>query len=243
MTMYKDSMLVESQLQHAALVTTVTSTATTASGTLTLTSSSNCCQVITGTATGYMVKLPDATTLTVGQKYEIFNQSTQSVSVVDSASGALVTAATTSTIYALLQANGTAAGTWIVWQLFTGSGGGVISYQLTSNTAFTTTSATLVVITSFTLSPIAGLYVVWASGSWQSSQASNTQDVDIFNNGTAVSNSARTYQSFGSSKPGPMYTQTITQVASGSAVDVRVSTTAGTLTVNERSLVLLRIGN
>jgi hypothetical protein len=40
-----------------------------------------------------------------------------------------------------------------------------------------------------------------------------------------------------------MYTQTITQVASGSAVDVRVSTTAGTLTVNERSLVLLRIGN
>lgn len=242
MTFYNKDIVSEGLLQLGSKVTTASSTVTSNNGTLTLVSTSNMCQFLTGTGTGYTVQLPDATTCIPGQRYDLFNETNQSYSVKDAAGNLLTSPTQTSTTYVTLQSNATSAGVWIVWQIFNGSAGGLISYQIVSSTPFTTTSATPVVITGLSISPIPGQYAVWVSASWQSTIASNTQDVFIYNNGVVAADSSRNYQSGGSSKPSSMYTQSIIQVTGG-AVDVRVDTSAATLTVNQRSMIMVRLGS
>ena len=104
---------IDQDIQYSALVQTPESTATTASGTLTLTNSSNTVQILTGSATGYSVVLPSATTETVGQVYEIYNASTQNVTIKDNANTTIHTLIPGSSYKLTLQINGTAAGTWL----------------------------------------------------------------------------------------------------------------------------------
>lgn len=84
---------------------------TSSGGTLALTASASYWQTIVGTNT-HVVKMPDATTLPVGAAFVIDNDSTQSITVVDYATGALDTIAPGGYTYIYLEFNSTVAGTW-----------------------------------------------------------------------------------------------------------------------------------
>lgn len=83
----------------------------TSGGTLTLTNTSETYQVFTGSTT-HTLKLPDATTMAVGQRFEVVNTSTGAITVQDSTSATITTVdAGTSKIFRLAD-NSTAAGTF-----------------------------------------------------------------------------------------------------------------------------------
>ena len=84
----------------------------TANSTLTLTVASEYVQLFTGTTAGQILKLPDATTLLVGHRYEIFNNSSQPITINDNSSTLVIALPANQRLFLLLQANGTAAGTW-----------------------------------------------------------------------------------------------------------------------------------
>ena len=90
------------------------STTATASGITTLTNSSNYLQYFTGTL-AQTVQLPDTTTMTLGQGFEIHNNSTGTITVVTSASTTVTTisAAQTALITNILT-SGTTAASWDV---------------------------------------------------------------------------------------------------------------------------------
>lgn len=100
-------------LKGGLVATNLTSTATTAAGTLTLSVFSASTQVLTGTATGYSVNLGDATQYpTTGVFFYIHNRSTQSVLVKDGSGATISTIPKNFTLLAVLRTNGTVAGTW-----------------------------------------------------------------------------------------------------------------------------------
>lgn len=92
------------------LVEQTASTAT-AGGTTTLLNSSKQIQVFTGTAVQTVV-LPDATTMFVGQKFEIYNTSSNVITVNTNGGANLTTISAGKSYIAKLIANGAAAGTW-----------------------------------------------------------------------------------------------------------------------------------
>jgi hypothetical protein len=84
----------------------------TAAGTLTLTSTSALVTMLTGTTAGQIVQLPDATTISVGHRIEIHNNSSQSITVNEA--DATLSGVLTNNQRALyvLQEAGTVGGTW-----------------------------------------------------------------------------------------------------------------------------------
>jgi hypothetical protein len=98
--------------QYGGLVEQVTVTAT-AAGTTTLTNTSTQIQVFTGSSNQTVV-LPNATTYTtIGPKFEIFNQSTGSLTIETNGGSTLTTISANSWAYFRLQTNGASAGTWM----------------------------------------------------------------------------------------------------------------------------------
>lgn len=85
---------------------------TSAGGTTTLTAASNHFQVLTGTS-AQTFKLPDATSLSVGSTWVFDNDSTQNLTVIDYANGAVDTIAPGGYATVVLEANGTVAGEWL----------------------------------------------------------------------------------------------------------------------------------
>jgi hypothetical protein len=121
MTGIVNDITVENLLTPNTIRCTPTSTATVLNGTLSLSVASGMLQILTGTATGFAVSLPDATTLQNGWVYEIWNASSQTVTV--NAVSALFTLTAGQTGRLTLQSNATQAGTWLFTILSTGTGG------------------------------------------------------------------------------------------------------------------------
>jgi hypothetical protein len=111
MSLYQDNIIVEQTLTQSALVTVPNNTVA-AAGTLALTSSSPMSQLISGSTAGQIVKLPDATTLVSGQRYEIFNGATVSVALQDGSAASLVTIQPAQLVVLRLISNATAGGVW-----------------------------------------------------------------------------------------------------------------------------------
>jgi hypothetical protein len=106
--------------QYGALVEQLATTAT-AAGTTTLTNVSKQNQIFTGSA-GQTIVLPNATTMSVGQFFNIFNQSTVALTLQFNGGGSFTDASGAAhgsvpphtNITVTLQTNGTSAGTWAV---------------------------------------------------------------------------------------------------------------------------------
>jgi hypothetical protein len=98
-------------------------TQATSAGTLSLTRSSTCHQVFTGTIAGQIVKLPDATTLLVGFTYFFWNESTQTIAIQNNGSTQLQIAPATFNCIVVLRDNTTANGTWLISRASPGGGG------------------------------------------------------------------------------------------------------------------------
>lgn len=108
-----------------ALIWGIDTTAT-AAGTTTLTASSKPFQQFTGSTT-QIVKLPDATTLQLGRRFDILNRSTGSVTVQDSTGAVLATLTTNSQQYFVVRDISTAAGLFSTGGASSGGGGATVS--------------------------------------------------------------------------------------------------------------------
>lgn len=219
-------------------------TQATANTTTTLTSASAGNVIFTGTTAGQIVRLPDATTLVVGAYYEIRNNASVTIAVQDNAGGALDTipAGTGNSICYLL-ANGTAAGTWMVRTRF----------EPYYNTAISTTnmalaSTTDVLVTGMTITPPAGIYHVSFNSSINMGTANATYGCAIYVGGTINNESNRALRvgtsSLGTFTPGTLAFTTggIVTVDGTQAIEIRARRSTGTTTIQNRTMVITRVG-
>lgn len=86
----------------------------TAAGTLALTSSSEELIIFTGTTSGQILSLTDATTIQKGHRYEVHNNSTKDISIRDNTGTTLNTLLGGQRLFLALQEAGTQAGTWSI---------------------------------------------------------------------------------------------------------------------------------
>lgn len=218
-------------------------TTTTAGGTRTLTNANKNFQVLRGSAAGYTLVHPDARTLFQGWAYVFYNGSSQPITVKDGTGAVMFTLGQTSIAYCYLQDNSTQAGIWITYQVFTGGvASGIVNYNIESTTPFATTSASDVLITGFTVTPQAGTYAIWVNASLQFSTGNAAGSLTVYKAGISIPDSVRAIQSAGGSTPFSAGSQTIAQVNGSQTIDARVKTSGGTLTANQRSLLLIRLG-
>jgi hypothetical protein len=213
----------------------------TASGTLTLTSTNKSLIFMTGSTAGQIIQMPDATTLFLSHEYQIVNQSNKTIQVDDGAGGSLFTLGQNSIGHLTLQLQGSSAGTWVWYQTTFNNAAGIINYNIISSSNFVTTSTTDVVITGFTVTPQAGTYAIWYSAE-NSCTGSGVDNVcTIYKGASAIADSLRHTSSTSGAHTFPMSTQTISQFDGATSCSVEVNTN-GTLTVSQRSLILIRLG-
>jgi hypothetical protein len=112
MTAYIDNQVVEGNLQHKSWNTGVLATVVSAT-TLVLTSGSESTQIFTGSTSGQILKLPDATTYSqIGARYTIHNDSGQNLTVNDNSSALLILLGASQRALLICSGIGSAAGTW-----------------------------------------------------------------------------------------------------------------------------------
>lgn len=215
----------------------ITSQAT-ANTTTTLTSTSNSIQIFTGTTTGQIVRLPDATTLLVGAYYEIRNDSSVQLTVQNNAGGALdTTPYTNGTTVAILTANGTVAGTWLIRTRFE-----PFSQEVNSTAGMSINSTTDVLITTMTVTPAAGIYRVTFTSNVSIGNNTSTCGFAIYAGGTINSNSQQDYvASAANARVSAVVSGTVT-VDGTQAIEIRGKRSAGTTTVNTRTLHIQKVG-
>lgn len=199
--------------------------------------------IFSGGVAGQLLNLPLATSVPLGQEYIIYNRSDFSISLryQDGSSFFVIPAYSKTVVTA--QDVSTANGDWFLVQSFNNIASGIVNYNVISSTPFVTTSAADVLITDFTITPIAGRYAVFYSGSNSHTTNNNQITSTIYGGGTAVADSARTVQTVSANFTFLSQSQTVTSVNGAQAVDVRVRrSTNGTLTVGNRSMILIRLG-
>jgi hypothetical protein len=216
-------------------------TVTTTSGDLNLSTDSSTMQFFTGTAVGFDAILPNATTLFEGQSYILANESTASISIKDNTGTQIFELLAESIAIVFLQDNATSAGMWVGY-VVSGFATGILSYNVTSSALFTTVSSTDVLITGFTVTPVAGRYAIWFNARMQSSSASATNNWLVYKNGIAVPDSDRGARFGAASTDFGCSTQTVSSVNGSQAIDIRVRRTGGTLSVFDRTITLIRLG-
>lgn len=112
MSLFIDNATVEGLLQHKSWNINVNAV-TVAAVTQTLTSTSEATQVYSGSTSGQIVKMPDATTFgQTGQRYWLHNDSTQNVTIQDNAAGSLFLLGPNQRALLVCTGTGSAAGTW-----------------------------------------------------------------------------------------------------------------------------------
>jgi hypothetical protein len=119
---------------------------------------------------------------------------------------------------------------------------GILNYNIVSSTGFATTSNTEVLVTGFQVTPVAGTYGVWASAAMQSTASGSTLQGSLYKAGSVVADSTRNSRVAASNANIVFSTMSIIQVNGSQTIDMRVSTTSATMTVGNRSLILIRLG-
>jgi hypothetical protein len=154
----------------------------TANSTKTLVLADNTTQIFTGTTAGQIVKLPDATTLGLGHLFEVWNLSSQTVSIRDNGNNILATINANGRTQILLYDNSTANGLWsLTYSLDNGNVFGTQVYY-GENNAETSTSSTTTFLNKITLStpslPL-GNYLCQFQFIWRAANANRTLDVRV----------------------------------------------------------------
>ncbi len=116
----------------------------------------------------------------------------------------------------------------------------------TQTAGVSTTSATYVVMTGMTLTPVAGTYYCSFSGSGVGSSAGANMQYAIHVAGTVVGHSERDVNFNGGAQTTDyrvvLHTQAVSALNGAQAIDVRYRTDAGTFSVFESSLTCIRLG-
>ena len=223
-----------------------TVTTATNNGDLPLDKYSNYEQEIKGAGTPFTITLPDATTLDVGRRFQIYNATSNQIVVRTFGGVTLFTLSQTSVAEIILDTQLNAAGTWIQWQIFISSiAQGILNYNISSDTPFSTSvrNPSFDVITGFTVTPQAGTYLVLYNASIYYTTVPKGHWWAIFKAGVKVANTERQQDTAHSNQVMVDSTQGIITFSGSETCDVRVSCdNTGTITVNSRTLVLIRLG-
>jgi hypothetical protein len=121
--------------------------------------------------------------------------------------------------------------------------GGPTVLQVTATAPITTTSATDVVVSGMVLTPGPGDYVVMFNSSWENNGAED-MFASIYVNGVQVAHSQRITRMESSTPDTEMAVVThafVTGVLAAQDIDIRFRTTGGTLTMLQRSMILLKV--
>jgi hypothetical protein len=187
----------------------------TAASTLTLIASSKMLTVFTGTTTGQIVVLPNATTVQVGHHFEIWNASTAQITVNLNGGTLFQTLNPGQRLNIYCQSNSTAPGVWVK--------------EITLNSAF---GGAIVVTCSYTANAGVGRYL-----EWYPSNPSDTGPFLVIANGTiialsVVANAAgtATVSVFKTSDLVNAITSiSLSSAASGSSIGLNIPVNAGDL--------------
>jgi hypothetical protein len=219
---------------------------TSLNGTTTFTNNTNSCAIFNGTQTGHSVVLPSALTLEQGTRYEIYNTTNQTIAVKNNSGTTLFTLSQNSVSYGYLIDATTVNGIWAWFQVLISSvASGIINYNIVTSTAFSSTTRfpSFQQITGFTVTPQAGTYACWYNAEVLYTTTPKAHYWSFYKTGTQIADSLRNQDTAHSNQNMTDSTMTILSVNGTDTVDVRVSCdNTGTLTVNQRSMLLIRIG-
>lgn len=197
---------------------------------------------VTGSQLNYKLRLPNATTLFNGQNYIVVNASTAEINVVDYGNNIKFNLLADSIAIIYLQNNSTTNGIWNGF-IVSGFATGIVNYNLTSNTPFSSSSTTDTLITGFSLTPVAGQYAVWAHCDATIVTNNRLLDLVIYKNATSIENTRRTVQGTSSNFRCLHSTLGIISVNGTDTLGVytRINSTSS-FTIGQRSLLLIRLG-
>jgi hypothetical protein len=198
--------------------------------------------IFTGSTLGQIVRLPVATTVELGRDFSLVNLGTVTATLQYQDGTFISLLPANSRTVVSLVGDDTANGTWFILQQFNDVASGIVNYNVIDSTAFTTNSITDVIITGFTVTPIAGKYAVWFNASASGTQGAANHFYTIYRGGVAIADSLRSIRPGASNTAYPAVTQTIASFDGSQACAIYVRTSAGSMTVNARSLIMIRLG-
>jgi hypothetical protein len=220
--------------------------ATTLNGTLTLTSADLNLQYFTGTQTGYSVQMPSALTIPAGSTttsyYQLINTSNQNITVKDGSGATLLTLSQSSIAFLWLSAGGSAGGTWVWFQNSTNVASGIVSYNVTSSTNFSSSAAVDTLITGMSVVPQAGTYGIWTNYQLTGTGAGQQVDTTLYNGASAIADSKRSNLSTSGTHIFSNSTMTIAQFNGTNACALYINPNGNSFTVGARNLLLIRLG-
>lgn len=215
----------------------------TLNGSYNVTDNDHYLHLVTGSATGFSVQLPDATTLNyVGRRFEVFNDSSKTITLKDGSGGVLASLISGDVVVATLENNGTVAGSWLLI-VNSSSATGIFSYSIGSQTLFSTTSTIDVLIPGMEVIPVAGRYGLWYSSDIQITNNNRAAQAVIYQDTLALERTRRTVQGVGSNFKSSLITIAEISVNGSETISVRVNIDSGSLDVNSRRLLLIRLGS
>lgn len=113
--------------------------------------------------------------------------------------------------------------------------------QATATAATATTSATDTPVSGMVITPGAGTYLAWFSSTVSHSNGNTDGYVSLYAAGAQIAHSERRFRRGNADVFYPAETHALITVAAGQPIDVRWRTAAGTITAENRSLLLLKI--
>lgn len=220
---------------------------TTAAGTRTLTITDVYTQFFTGTAVGYNIKLPDATLFPGNAPpnsayFQLFNATNQTIQIKDGSGANLFVLGQNSVGFLWLHSDPNSAGVWIYSQTSISTANGIVTYDVTSTTAFSNGSNAYVLVTGMTVTPQAGTYAVWINASATGSGSGQNLLLAIAKGGTGVADSVRSGASPSGSHIFIISTMSIVYFDGATDCSMQINAVGSNMTINQRSMLLIRLG-
>lgn len=114
-------------------------------------------------------------------------------------------------------------------------------YQATATSDVTTTSTSDVLLTGMTITPGAGDYLVFFTGSYENNSSTDQGPVSIYKNGSQIAASVVLGET-GANRSIPIATNAyVTNLGAGQAIEVKWRVNAGTGTFHQRTLIVQRV--
>ena len=245
MTHVIDNAKIEQNLTHATWSPNIVTSATTTNGTLVLTNASTLIRRLTGTATGYSIQLPNATTLTNGWKFELYNDSSQNISVIYNDTTLFSNLLPSAFLSLTLESNATTNGSWLRWGAYTGgTASGILHYDISSSTPFALSTGTGdTLITGMSITPVQGEYAIWYQGSIEVIGNNTIIRTTLYKTNVLVVDSLRTIRSSVSTFFTTHMTSGIVTFNGTDTLQVRVARNNNELTIQSRTLLMIRLGD
>lgn len=230
------------KITEKSIVTTPTYTTVSQDGNLTLTNNSTSVHFLTGNGSNFSIIFPDATTLEKGQNYEIYNRTGNPV-VLKYPDGSTIGVLSTESVSSLiLQENSDTNGIYSPFSVEVNQASGIANYNASSTVPFVTNSNTYLNITDFVVTPSSGKYAVWFNCSATSTNNNADNYVCLKRDDLEIIESERIVQSVSSNFIFQMQSLAIIDFDGTQQLKVSVKVTTGTLTVNSRTGVAIRLG-